>query len=302
MKKKVLALSLCAAALLFLSACGSSGDGAADGGSGPNSTPESSHEAESTSGITIDGIKSAIQLYDPSFEFDADKPMFSVVGAEDGWMGYTSDGDVVKVYQYAGEDEYTTAKETYASIMGDWPENGGFVLETNDEAVKTVFQTYNGSLDSVTVPEVPEAEAIQLGKTCTITDLCEFTVDYADLKKEVLPPNPDSFYSYYKEKDGMTYLDVAISTKNLRTTARGADEFGSVKAICGAGYEYDGFSVIEESGGSDFTYTNITNIDPLQTSVIHYLISIPNELADDATASITLEITMLDHDYTLLVR
>lgn len=302
MKKKVLALSLCAAALLFLSACGLSGDGAADGGSGPNSTPESSHEAESTSGITIDGIKSAIQLYDPSFEFDADKPMFSVVGAEDGWMGYTSDGDVVKVYQYAGEDEYTTAKETYASIMGDWPENGGFVLETNDEAVKTVFQTYNGSLDSVTVPEVPEAEAIQLGKTCTITDLCEFTVDYADLKKEVLPPNPDSFYSYYKEKDGMTYLDVAISTKNLRTTARGADEFGSVKAICGAGYEYDGFSVIEESGGSDFTYTNITNIDPLQTSVIHYLISIPNELADDATASITLEITMLDHDYTLLVR
>ena len=100
----------------------------------------------------------------------------------------------------------------------------------------------------------------------------------------------------------MTYLDVSISTKNLRTTARSADEFGSVTAIVGAGYEYDGFSVIEESGGSDFTYSNIADIAPLETAVIHYLISIPNEVAEDETASITLELTMLDQDYTVSVR
>ena len=295
-------MSLCAATLLSLPACGSNDAGASNGGNVTGSLSESSQEVENNSEITIDGIQSAIQLYDPSFEFGADKPMFSVIGAEDGWMGYTSSGSVVKVYQYAGEDGYTSAKESYASIMGDWPENGGFVLETSDEAVKTVFQTYNGNLDSVTVPEAPEAEAIQLGQTYTIPDLCEFTVNYADLKKEVLPPNPDSFYTYYEEKDGMTYLDVAISTKNLRTTARRADDFGSVKAICGEGYEYNGFSILEESGGGNFTYTNITNIDPLQTSAIHYLISIPNELADDAATPITLEITMLDNDYTLAVR
>lgn len=115
-------------------------------------------------------------------------------------------------------------------------------------------------------------------------------------------PNPGSFYTYYDEEDGKTYLDVSVSTKNLRTTARVADEFGSVKAICGSGYEYTGFSTIEKSGGSDFTYTNITNVDPLETAVIHYLISIPNELADDSSVPIVLEITMLDQDYTLTAR
>lgn len=147
-----------------------------------------------------------------------------------------------------------------------------------------------------------EVQALSLGETITIPDLCEFTINYADLKKEVKPPNPESFYTYYDEKDGMTYLDVAVSTKNLRTTARSADEFGSVKAICGSGYEYTGFSIIEENGGGDFTYSSITNVDPLETAVIHYLISIPNELADDSSASIVLEITMLDQDYTLTVR
>lgn len=146
------------------------------------------------------------------------------------------------------------------------------------------------------------AQTIELGAVNTIPNMCEFTVDYADLKKEVLPPNPDSYYSYYEERDGMTYLDVAISTKNLRTTARTADDFGSVKAICGKGYEYDGFSIVEEKGGGDFTYSNITGVNPLETIVIHYLISIPNELTDDTTVPITLEITMLEQDYTLAVR
>lgn len=148
----------------------------------------------------------------------------------------------------------------------------------------------------------PDAQSAEIGTAYTITDLCEFTVVYADLKKEVLPPNPDSYYTYYSEKDGMTYLDVAVSVKNLRTTARTADEFGTAKAVCGAGYEYTGFSIIEENGGGNFTYTNITNIAPLETAVLHYLISIPNELADDASVPISLELTMLDCDYVLTVR
>lgn len=150
--------------------------------------------------------------------------------------------------------------------------------------------------------ETVDAETIELGSTVTIPDLCDFTVNYADLKKEVLPPNPGSYYSYYQEEDGMTYIDVAISVKNLRTTARVADEFGTVKAICGDGYEYDSYSIIEEPGGVDFTYTNITSVDPLETAVLHYLVSFPNELADDPTSSIVLEITMLDNDYILTLR
>ena len=167
------------------------------------------------------------------------------------------------------------------------------------------FDAVGSVSTDITAPEdsaQPDAQSAEISTAYTITDLCEFAVVYADLKKEVLPPNPDSYYTYYPEKDGMTYLDVAVSVKNLRTTARTADEFATAKAICGAGYEYTGFSIIEESGGGDFTYTNITNVAPLETAILHYLISIPNELADDESVPITLELTMLDCDYVLQIR
>lgn len=147
--------------------------------------------------------------------------------------------------------------------------------------------------------EVPK---IEIGQTTTIPDLCEFTVTSSGLKKEVVPPNPGDFYTYYSEEDGKTYVDVVINTKNLRTTARSADEFGSVKIYCSGGYEYDSFSTIEENGGSNFTYTNITNVDPLETGVIHYIAEIPNELANDQSVGMIAKIKMLDNDYELTVR
>lgn len=178
-------------------------------------------------------------------------------------------------------------------------------LEAENADLREQLAAFESAGADITAPEdsaQPDAEPAEIGTAYTITDLCEFTVMYAELKKEVLPPNPDSYYTYYSEKDGMTYLDVAVSVKNLRTTARTADEFGTAKAVCGAGYEYTGFSIIEENGGGNFTYTNITNIAPLETAVLHYLISIPNELADDASVPISLELTMLDCDYVLTVR
>ena len=178
-------------------------------------------------------------------------------------------------------------------------------LEAENADLREQLAAFESTGTDITEPEdsaQPDAEPAEIGTAYTITDLCEFTVVYADLKKEVLPPNPDSYYTYYPEKDGMTYLDVAVSVKNLRTTARTADEFATAKAICGAGYEYTGFSIIEESGGGDFTYTNITNVAPLETAILHYLISIPNELAADESVPITLELTMLDCEYVLQVR
>lgn len=178
-------------------------------------------------------------------------------------------------------------------------------LEAENADLREQLAAFDSSGADITAPEdsaQPDADPAEIGTAYTITDICEFTVMYAELKKEVLPPNPDSYYTYYSEEDGMTYLDVAVSVKNLRTTARTADEFGTAKAVCGAGYEYTGFSIIEENGGGDFTYTNITSVAPLETAILHYLISIPNELADDASVSISLELTMLDCDYVLTVR
>ena len=78
------------------------------------------------------------------------------------------------------------------------------------------FDAVGSVSTDITAPEdsaQPDAQSAEIGTAYTITDLCEFAVVYADLKKEVLPPNPDSYYTYYPEKDGMTYLDVAVSVK-----------------------------------------------------------------------------------------
>ena len=192
------------------------------------------------------------------------------------------------------------------------PSNGGNAeelqsrieeLEKENEDLKAqLASTGSGEGTSSAASSESEELSISLGETYTIEGLCDFCVNYADLKKEVLPPNPDSFYTYYPEEDGSTYMDVAISIKNTRTTSRTADEFGTVKVICGNGYEYDSFSTIEESGGTNFTYTNITSVDPLETATIHYIASIPNEIADDDSQSISLKITILDQEYSLNVR
>ena len=273
------------AVLLLLTGCKSSGE---------DQLPESS-----TTEITIDGIEKAIQKADSSFCFDT-TPIFQLVGAENGWSGYFGDS-VVTVYLFSDDAAYQKAVEDYPAV-GNYTRNGNFVLETNNEIVTQIFSSFNGDLESVVVPEIPDVVEIVIGQVYSIPDLCEFTVNYAELKKEVLPPNPDSFYTYYSEKDGSTYLDVSISIKNTRTTSRSADEFGTVDVICGDGYEYDSFSIIEESGGTDFTYTSITSIDPLMTGVMHYIASIPNELADDSASPIQLNISILGYDYTMAVR
>lgn len=175
-------------------------------------------------------------------------------------------------------------------------------LEAENAELREQLENVSAQVPTVPTPN-PDAVDAAMGTPYTIDGLVEFTVNYADLKKEVLPPNPASYYTYYPEEDGMTYLDVAVSVKNLRTTDRLADEFLSATAICGDGYEYNGFSIIEDDNGGTFTYTNITNVAPLETAVIHYLISIPNELADDTSAGITLDLTMLDsYEYTISVR
>lgn len=176
--------------------------------------------------------------------------------------------------------------------------------DTSTDSAQSSVQSQPESqgADTAEVEEVDEIQKIEVGQAVTIPDLCEFTVTSASLKKEVVPPNPADFYTYYSEKDGKTYVDVAISTKNLRTTARSADEFGTVTIYCSGGYEYGSFSTIEENGGSNFTYTNITNVDPLETGVIHYIAEIPNELTDDQSVGMIAKIKMLDNDYELTVR
>lgn len=126
------------------------------------------------------------------------------------------------------------------------------------------------------VKEEPKTPTLNLNETVIIEDFAEITVTANNFGKTINPPNPGSFYTYYENKEAdQIYLDTVISIKSLLTSQKSADEMASVKIIYDNKYEYVSFSVIEDQGGADFTYTNITGIEPLQTGTLHYLASLP---------------------------
>jgi hypothetical protein len=79
-----------------------------------------------------------------------------------------------------------------------------------------------------------------------------------------------------------------------------ADDIFNVKVLYDGKYEYNSFSTIEESGGSDFTYTSTTRIAPLTNGMLHYLISVPKEVQESGLPVLfTININGSDYYYQL---
>lgn len=128
---------------------------------------------------------------------------------------------------------------------------------------------------------------IGVGESMTFDDSCEFSIESITTGKEIIPPKPDRFYTYYESDEGKTYVDICVKYKNLATKDVMADEIGTVTVIFGQIYGYETFSIIEEDNRSNFTYSNITSISPLTTEYVHYLASLP-DIAIDSNGSIDL--------------
>lgn len=153
-------------------------------------------------------------------------------------------------------------------------------------------------------PEKPKDEKvlIEKGETVVIEDFSEFTLTDTKFGKKIEPPNPSSFYTYYEAKEeGTTYLDIIITVKSLLTSGKSADEFVSVKVMFNDKYEYRTFSTIEKDGGGDFTYTNITSIEPLKNGTLHFLAEVPEEV-ESGTEPLDVELTINGKEYTYKIR
>lgn len=126
----------------------------------------------------------------------------------------------------------------------------------------------------------PLLPSVAIDEVIIIEDYAEITVKGNNFGKRIDPPNPGSFYSYYEnDEQGQIYLDTIISVKSLLTAGKPSDEFLNVKIIYDDKYEYKTFVVTEDRGGSDFTI--FTNIEPLQTSTLHFLASVPEQVEND---------------------
>ena len=133
------------------------------------------------------------------------------------------------------------------------------------------------------------------------TEKCNFTVDNIDITDDVIPPAADNFYSHYKAEDGKVYVDFCIEYTNNETSDIEADKVMSGKLYYNGKYEYSGFSIIEKDNRSDFTYTNITSIAPLTSEYVHYLFSVPEEVAT-SNGEIILIMTIGEFGYKVIVR
>lgn len=89
-------------------------------------------------------IANFINAYeDADIEIDeADKPMFTMIGAKDGVIFYI-ENEVVKIYEYESEKDLEKAREKYNNIIDDWENNGKFLLETNSEDATKIFTSIN---------------------------------------------------------------------------------------------------------------------------------------------------------------
>lgn len=138
---------------------------------------------------------------------------------------------------------------------------------------------------------------LQSGELALQEDYAELTALHAEFAAQVKPPKASGFYSYYEVKDpNKVYAHISFSYKNLLTIGKNADEAISVRLIYDNTYEYRGFSTIESNNGSDFTYANISKIDPLTTERIHYLIEVPAEIEDNGLP-VVFVVRMNDTDY-----
>ncbi len=183
--------------------------------------------------------------------------------------------------------------------------NNAFSSPSEDEANSTdkiVTDTNTESEDESTpVTEAPAPVALSDDQVIAIDNICEFYIDFSNITKIVYPPSPASFYSYYEAGDAKLYVDLCVAYKNLTTNAIGADEVVSAKLTYDDKYEYAGFSCIEEDNRGDFTYSNITSINPLSTEYVHYLFEVP-EVVGQGSESIVLNIRISGNDYTYTMR
>ena len=124
-----------------------------------------------------------------------------------------------------------------------------------------------------------EQQAIVKGTPLVIDGIGEYTITKTSFAKKVIPSKPGSFYTYYEAKEpGTTYLAITLVVKNLGGSAMDAESAADVEVKYDNSYEYGTFSTMEENGGEDFTYTSLSEIEPLKNGTLVYLAEVPDEV------------------------
>jgi hypothetical protein len=174
------------------------------------------------------------------------------------------------------------------------------IVEVEASAEITIDADVDASVASSS--DVETGLIVEKSKPITLEDYAEMTLVKHQFAKTIKPSKPGSFYTYYEAKEpGTTYLAFTLKIKSLLTSAQSSDEFADVSVKYDGKYDYGTFSTIEDQGGADFTYTNITSIEPLKSGTLVFLAEVPEEIENDGKP-LQAFITINDQTYEYKIR
>ena len=82
-----------------------------------------------------------------------------------------------------------------------------------DATTETTPESTSKETEEVIVDNTP---VIAVGESAT-TSKCEFTVDYVNITRDVMPPNPGNWYSHYEAEEGKVE-EVGTSGESIEIT------------------------------------------------------------------------------------
>ena len=156
MKKTFLVLAACAVVSAALVGCGSgsstesqsavTSDNATASNAVESKTQEETskvtdNDSENAAEMTLDSYVKKFEDAGQTVKVEERKPYYEMVGAKDGVMFYLGNSPV-KIYQYESIEALEAAKQQYA-VISDMPQNGVFILDSNSEIAKEIFNSEN---------------------------------------------------------------------------------------------------------------------------------------------------------------
>ena len=146
--------------------------------------------------------------------------------------------------------------------------------------VEKEIENNNSKQENSSKIETEQNEVLTQDVPVIESEKYELTFKGSEFSKKVEPPVLTTLYTYYEAKqEGHSYLVIKLDYKNLQATDITADDVATVKVKYNEKYEYSSFPVIVDKDG-DFTYANITNINPLTVGQMYYLCDLPDEVVN----------------------
>lgn len=167
---------------------------------------------------------------------------------------------------------------------------------TSNDKVTTDTISKNDNKDN------KESKEITLEDKVTIDNYCEFSINKSIISKTINPVNPSGYYHYLNSDDGKTLVGLELKIKSLKNEAVLQNSIISGKIVYDNNYEYVCTISTEEADGTDIeTFTNLYNIEPLET-LKYFLVSEVSEEIVDSGKPIKAIINVNGNSYSFNIK